>query len=206
MLRWFPARLAGVVPFFALAACSGPGTNLDNLIDASLPVDGGLVDVGGDGTAYANAFAGAPSYTMMTPDATTELAIHPKGINNIGLSCITSSCHGATATTPLFVGGTVFQDYYGQTTAGLGIELRLVDTMGHAQSSYTDPNGNFFLRTKDAAGLTFPLAVGIRNSSNARPMVVALTSSQGSCAQTNCHAIGGNPEKPGTGYFPIHLP
>jgi hypothetical protein len=119
---------------------------------------------------------------------------------------VQSGCHGsAVAASPFLIGGTVYTDYKG-TTPAPGVEVRIVDAAGNATSTYTGPEGNFYIMSANAGGVAFPAVIGARNSTTTRPMITALTASLGSCAQAPCHIQGGGPIT-GTGnYYPIHVP
>ena len=120
-----------------------------------------------------------------------------------------SHCHasqGGQSEAPSFlIGGTVYQDYYGMVAAA-GVEIRVLDSAGHAASTVSERNGNFYIRSSSSNGVTFPAVVGARNATIARPMITPLgNASMGSCAQSPCHVAGGSPSKTQT-YYPIHVP
>jgi hypothetical protein len=184
----------GAACLVAAAAC-GTGTDLNQLVDESL-VDGGAASgsSGGGGSSFRDPFAGAPGYASQTGQQS----------HNPGQSCMQGGCHGGEAPSFL-IGGTVYADYTG-TTPAVGVEVRIVDSAGHAASAYTGSNGNFHIPSGSANGVTFPAVVGARGGAPTRPMITTLTSSMGSCGQAHCHVPGGGPFS-GTGnYYPIHVP
>jgi hypothetical protein len=191
-MRWF--GLASVVSLSASVAC-GTGTDLNQIVNVN-PESDASAGTGEAGTSsFQNPFAGAPAYTAQMG----------QGSHNAGKSCMQTGCHGGNA--PGFlIGGTVYVDYKGGTPAP-GAEVRIVDSAGHAASTYSGPEGNFFIHSGGANGVTFPAVVGARDATTTRPMITTLSSAaMGSCGQTKCHAPGGGPQS-GTGnYYPIHVP
>ena len=196
--------LAVAGPFFAAMGCSGPGTNLDALLDASAFAETSTSDADSGDAASLDPFGGAPAYVRMTPDAGTDLGA--AAAHNQGSSCLQSACHapGGMGMT-LLLGGTLYDDYYGTTAVKAGVEVRIRDFSGHAISVYTDATGNFFVRAADANGLTFPAVVGVRDGASTRDMITTLSSAtMGSCSESPCHVKGGSPS---TGaYYPLHIP
>ncbi len=146
-------------------------------------------------TAYTDPFAGAPAYASPSKQG-GDTSHHP------GESCAQKGCHGSGGEGPDFlIGGTVYQDY-GGTVAAVGVEVRVMDTQGHAVSTYSQSNGNFYIRSGTSAnGVVFPAVVGVRDANIARPMITQLTGTMGSCAQGGCH-VGAD----AGGYYPIHIP
>lgn len=193
-MRWL--RLASVVSITAPAGC-GSGTDLNQIINVNPYSDGGALSEGG-GTSFQDPFAGAPGYTAGTGEDS----------HNAGKACLQSGCHGSGGgEAPSFlVGGTVYADYKG-TTPAAGVEVRIVDSAGHAASTYSSSNGNFYIRSSNAGGVGFPAVIGARNATTTRPMITLLSGpGMGSCGQTKCHVPGGGPQS-GTGdYYPIHVP
>lgn len=152
--------------------------------DAGAGAEGGG---GGDAATPANAFSGAPAYEAKTgPNTIKSQGDHPfPGGNPAKQDCMTSQCHGAGGEGPRFLaGGTVYNDVAG-TTPAPQVEVRLVSGDGTAASVYTDANGNFYLRSGDAAGLTFPAKTGARDGASAKLMVSAVGS--GACNSATCH-------------------
>lgn len=197
-MRWI--ELASVVSLLASAAC-GSGTDLNQIINVNPNSEAGAGLGEGGGSSFLDPFGGAPGYTAGGGGDTSH---------NPGKSCMQSGCHpagGASGEAPSFlVGGTVYADYKG-TTPAVGVEVRIVDSAGHAASAYSGSNGNFYIRSGSANGVTFPAVIGARNATTTRPMITVLSSSSmGSCGQTKCHVPGGGPQS-GTGdYYPIHVP
>ena len=165
--------------------------------DAGDPVDepandpdadaGGDSGRAGDAAAPANAFSGAPAYEAKTgPNTIKSQGDHPfPGGNPAKQDCMTAQCHGAGGEGPRFVaGGTVYKDVAGAMPAAQ-VEVRLLSGDGTAASVYTDANGNFYLRSGDAAGLTFPAKTGARDGASAKLMVSAIGS--GACNSATCH-------------------
>jgi hypothetical protein len=192
-VRWF--GLTSVVSLTASLAC-GAGTDLTQIVDVNPESDAGSAASEGGATSFQNPFAGAPGYTArMGQDS-----------HNAGKACLQSGCHGSSEAPSFLLGGTVYADYEG-TTPAAGVEVRIVDSAGHAVSTYSSPNGNFYVGSGSANGVTFPAIVGARNATTTRPMITTLsTASMGSCGQTKCHVPGGGPQS-GTGnYYPIHVP
>jgi hypothetical protein len=193
------------------AGCGSTGTDLNQLVNESTFPDGGSDGAsgasGGDGSASGNGtdgstagdpFAGAPAYAAQMGSST----------HNAGKSCVAAGCHappGVAGAPPFSIGGTVYTDYLGQTPAP-GVEVRILDSSGHATSVYSGPEGNFYLVASSSSSVAFPAVVGARNASATRLMITPLASSSGSCGQSNCHIPGGG-SLTGTGnYYPIHVP
>jgi hypothetical protein len=155
-------------------------------------------------TPTPDAFAGAPAFSSQVGSSA----------HNPGQSCMKSGCHGpGGGETSFVIGGTVYKDYKG-TTPAPGVEIRVIDTAGHAVSVYSGTNGNFYIHT-GASGVTLPAIVGARDATTTRPMVTQLTTSgfnvgvgtMGSCASNGCHIVGGTDGGPVVGaYYPIHVP
>jgi len=190
------ARVVGVL-LLGQAGCGGTGTDLNQLVgtnpfsDASPPVA-----AIGDGGAFQDPFGGAPAYAAMTGSSS----------HHAGASCMSSGCHGSGSEAPSFLlGGTVFSDYKGATPAP-GVEVRVVDSAGHSATTYSGPEGNFYIRSGNANGVTFPAVVGARDGTTARPMITTLTGTMGSCGQAACHVPGGGPTSNTGNYYPIHVP
>jgi len=197
---------AVLVPLLASTGCSGPGTNLDDLLDASRVAETSGSDARVGDAASLDPFGGAPAYALMTPDAGMDLgAMTP---HNQGSSCLQSSdCHAPGGDgKALLLGGTLYEDYYSMTAVKAGVEVRIRDFAGHAISVYTDATGNFFVRQADANGLGFPAVVGVRDATSTRDMITTLSSpSMGSCSEAPCHVKGEKPS-PGVSYYPLHIP
>jgi hypothetical protein len=204
----------------AMTGCSGAGTDLNQLINDSTFPDGGDSDGAaaesaeggsggseggsamptGVGVAFVDPFAGAPAYASKAAAST----------HNAGLACIASGCHGTTTASAagapaLLIGGTVYADYQGKTPAA-GVEVRIVDSQGHAASVYSGPEGNFYLGAPSSSGVAFPAVIGARNATATRPMITTLASSFGACGQASCHVPGGGPPSGAGNYYPIHVP
>lgn len=173
---------------FGTAACGSKGVELKDLGGGS---DGGgmviLPDAAGP-TTFTDPFAGAPAYA-----APSNLTPSPGPNHNVGKSCM--DCHGKNETAFL-LGGTIYKDYAGSTPAA-GVEIRVVDTNGHAASTYSNSDGNFFIKSGGST-VALPAVVGARDGTTARPMITQLTGAMGSCGQASCHSNGG--------YGPLHLP
>ncbi len=175
----------------------GAGTDLNQLASVDPVADATPAAwVSGDAASFPDPFSGAPPFSsQMGTDS-----------HNAGKSCIESGCHGSVAAAESFlVGGTVYADYKG-TTPAPGVEVRIADSTGHATSTYSGPEGNFFITSANAGGVTLPAVVGARTASSIRPMITTLTVSMGSCAQTPCHVPGGSPIGATGNYYPIHVP
>jgi hypothetical protein len=199
-MRWL--GLASIISLAASAAC-GSGTDLNQIINVNPYSEAGAASGEGGGSSFQDPFAGAPGYTAGGAGGDTS--------HNAGKSCMQSGCHptagGGGGEAPSFlIGGTVYADYKG-TTPAAGVEIRIVDSAGHAASTYSESNGNFYIRSGSATGVGFPAIIGARNATATRPMITVLSSSgMGSCGQTTCHVPGGGPPS-GTGnYYPIHVP
>jgi hypothetical protein len=124
------------------------------------------------------------------------------------MSCIHAGCHGAggaTGAPSLLVGGTVYANYMG-TAPAPGVEVRVVDSAGRSTSTHSGPEGNFYIMSANANGVTFPAVVGARDAMTTRPMITAITASMGSCGQPTCHVPGGGSMSNTGNYYPIHLP
>ena len=188
-----------LVAALGLSAC-GTGTDLNQLVDVNPESDAGVAAADGGGTPFQDPFAGAPPYAAQMGGGDEA--------HNPGKSCIQSGCHGSGGggETPSFlIGGTVYQDYAG-TKGAAGVEVRIVDSAGHAASAYSGSNGNFYIRSGSANGVTFPAIVGARDATTTRPMITTLTASMDSCGQTKCHVPGGGPKTNTGNYYPIHVP
>jgi hypothetical protein len=84
--------------------------------------------------------------------------------------------------------------------------VRILDGAGHAASTYSGSNGNFYIRA-GTDSVAFPAVVGARNATTSRPMITMLsTAGMGSCNQTTCHVPGGGPQTNTGDYYPIHVP
>lgn len=192
-------ELVSVSSLGALLAC-GSGTDLNQIVDVNPESDAGAAASEGGGTPFQNPFAGAPAYSPQTGGDNSH---------NAGKGCIQSGCHGNSGggEAPSFLlGGTVYADYKG-TTPAAGVEVRIVDSAGHAVSTYSSSNGNFYIRSTSANEVTFPAIVGARNATTMRPMITTLsTAGMGSCGQTKCHVPGGGPQTSTGDYYPIHVP
>jgi hypothetical protein len=168
--------------------------NVDPFSDAS-PAP---ADAGGEGS-FQDPFAGAPAYVARTGSSS----------HNAGKSCIHSGCHGAGGSgggaPSFFIGGTVYADYKGGTPVA-GVEVRIVDAAGHSASTYSGPEGNFYISSSNANGVTFPAVVGARDGKTTRPMITMLAASMASCGQATCHVPGGGPMSNTGNYYPIHVP
>lgn len=189
-------KMTSLVGLLVLFGC-GTGTELSQLVNAD-PVSDATPPawVAGDGASFQDPFSGAPPFSsQMGTDS-----------HNAGNSCIQSGCHGSVAAAEsLLIGGTVYADYTG-TTPAPGVEVRIADSAGHATSTYSGPEGNFYITSANASGVTLPAVVGARTASSTRPMITTLTVSMGSCGQTPCHVPGGSPIGATGNYYPIHVP
>lgn len=197
-------RSLGFASIVSLAACvaCGSGTDLNQIIDVNPRSEAGAVSGEGGSSGFQDPFGGAPGYMAGGSGDNSH---------NAGKSCMQSGCHptagGGGGDAPSFlIGGTVYADYKG-TTPAPGVEIRIVDSAGHSASTYSGSNGNFYVRSGSANGVTFPAVIGARNATTTRPMITVLSSaSMGSCGQTTCHVPGGGLPS-GTGnYYPIHVP
>jgi hypothetical protein len=191
-------RLACFALLVAASSCGSPGTDLEQLVTTTTD-SGTSGSGGGQTTSYQDPFSGAPAYSAQGSGGGAS--------HNAGKSCMAQGCHssaGGQSGAPSFlIGGTVYQDYFGQTPA-VGVEVRIVDSVGNAASAYSDSGGNFYIRSSSSNGVTFPAIVGARDATTTRPMIRQLTSSMGSCAQSPCHVAGGSPSS--GAYYPIHAP
>jgi hypothetical protein len=179
--------------------CSA-GTDLNQIVHVDPFPDAGAVAItDGAGSAFQDPFAGAPPLSAQTGSLT----------HNAGKSCLQSGCHGPTTganlAPGLLLGGTVYSDYLG-TKPAVGVELRIVDSAGSSATARSGPDGNFYILSTGANGVTFPAAVGVRDMTTTRPMITTLTTQMGSCAQTTCHVPGGGPMTNTGNYYPIHVP
>jgi len=184
------------------AGCGSNGTDLNQVVNVDPFAEAGAGPASsssGSGASFQDPFAGAPAYAAQ--GGSGDQAHHP------GESCLQSGCHRSSGSDPpgLFIGGTVYTDYAGNTPAA-GIEVRVVDSTGNAVSVYSSKNGNFYLKASNAGSLTFPVVVGARDGTTTRPMITTLTSDMGSCRQNGCHVPGGGPTTTTGNYYPIHVP
>lgn len=185
--------------FMGLLGC-GSGTELDALVNVDPASDAGphAVDAG-EASTVRDPFGGAAPYAGKTGS----------GTHNAGMSCVHAGCHGSAASAAgapgLLLGGTVYTDYKG-TNAAPGVEVRIVDAAGHAASTFSGPEGNFYIMSSSANGVTFPAVVGARDAKTTRPMVTVLTADMASCGQAKCHAPGGGPMSNTGNYYPVHVP
>jgi hypothetical protein len=105
----------------------------------------------------------------------------------------------------MLLGGTVYSDYKG-TQPAPGVEVRIVDSAGHSATAHSGPEGNFYILSAGANGVTFPAVVAARDARTTRPMITMLAATMGSCGQTTCHVPGGGPMSNTGSYYPIHVP
>jgi hypothetical protein len=167
--------------------------NVDPFGDASPP----QAEAGGD-ASFQDPFAGAPAYATQSGNSS----------HNAGMSCIHAGCHGAGGSPgapSLLIGGTVYADYQGAAPA-TGVQVRIVDAAGHSATTYSGPEGNFYILSSNANGVTFPAVVGARDGKTTRPMITILEASTASCGQAKCHVRGGGPMSNTGSYYPIHVP
>jgi hypothetical protein len=182
----------------ALAACGSSGIDVNQVDNAPQPDGGGSTVTNPPPTGYTDPFAGAGAYSGPGGGGGGG-----DGSHNAGQDCMQSHCHGGGHENAFLLGGTVYQDYAG-TIAAVGVEIRVVDTAGHAQSVYSDRNGNFHI-SANGATVSLPANVGARNATVTRPMITQLSTSMGGCSQSGCHTSpGGSPSK--GNYYPIHVP
>ena len=187
--RSFAFAAAGLL-LFGTAACGSKGVELEDLVDGGGGEGGAVVtlaDAAGP-TTFTDPFAGAPAYA-----APSNLTPSPAPNHNVGNSCM--NCHG-NGQTAFLIGGTIYKDFAGKTPAA-GVEIRIVDTNGHAASTYSNSDGNFFIKSAGST-VALPAWVGARDGTTKRPMITQLTPTDGSCGQAFCHDNGGN--------GPVHLP
>jgi hypothetical protein len=146
--------------------------------------EGGAGDAGAADAGPANAFTGAAAF-VATLGASTIKGAHPNGGNPAKADCLSGGCHGAGGNGPRFLaGGTVFTSA-AATTPAAQVEVRLRNAAGVAVSTYTDANGNFFVRAGGATTLIFPANTGARNAAATRPM--SATIADGACNSGGCH-------------------
>lgn len=165
----------------AAVACGSQGIDLNTGSDA-----GGSTNGDPPPTPFNDPFANAPPYA-----AGSEFKHEDKATP--GQSCATtgSGCHEHPEK-----GGWVFKDYAG-TIPAAGVEIRVVDAHGNAQSTYSNSKGMFNF----PSGVSFPAVVGARDATYQRPMITALTSGMDDCNQSGCHGSAD-----AGGYYPIHVP
>jgi len=188
------AMLLSVAWLFGSIGC-GTGTDLNQLVNVE-PLSDASPAASGDGGSFQDPFGGAPPYSAQTGSSS----------HNAGMSCTKAGCHGSIAAASSFlIGGTVYVDYKG-TTPAPGLEVRIVDSAGHAASAYSGPEGNFYIMSANASAVTFPAVVGARGAQGTRPMITTLAVNMGSCGQTPCHLPGGGPLSSTGNYYPIHVP
>jgi hypothetical protein len=184
---------------FGSVGCSA-GTDLNQLVNVDPLSDAGpVVAADGAGSAFQDPFAGASPFSAQTGTVS----------HNAGKSCLQSGCHGpttgATGAPGMLIGGTVYSDYMG-TKPAAGVEVRIVDKAGHSATAHSGPDGNFYVLSAAANGVTLPAVVGARDATTTRPMITTLATSMGSCGQTTCHVPGGGPISNTGNYYPIHVP
>jgi hypothetical protein len=138
---------------------------------------------GGDG-GLPDPFAGAPAFAPPATPAASLLDAHSDlGRDITGEDCM--GCHTGTGDAPAFLfGGTVYTDATGKTPA-VNVEVRVIDSAGHAYSVYSGVDGNFFQRSRGAAGFTFPGHPGVRDAMGNYAMVSDMTG--GGCNASKCH-------------------
>jgi hypothetical protein len=181
-----------------LLACAGcgSGTDLNQLVNVDPFSDASPAPAEAADASWQDPFIGAPAYAAQTGNSS----------HNAGKSCIHSGCHGSGGDAPsLLLGGTVYSDYQG-TTPAPGVQVRIVDAAGHSASTYSGPEGNFYVLSANASGVTFPAIVGARDGKTTRPMITTLAASMASCGQATCHVPGGGPMSNTGNYYPIHVP
>lgn len=176
MRRWF------VILACVVGACGGEASDGD----VTFVTDGGATDEGGGPIpSGVDPFAGAPAFTPGSAAATSLVAKHldEVGKSPTGQNCFASGCHGSSFDAPsLLFGGTVYQSA-DPTKGAVGVEIRVVDANGTARSTYSDSNGNFYIRSAGAFGL--PAHPGVRNAAGASVMVGDMTVR--GCNAASCH-------------------
>jgi cytochrome c553 len=139
----------------------------------------------------APAFAAAAGAT--TRKAKHNFAGNTPVTNPAGRACM--QCHGAAGPAPRFVvGGTIFKDAAGKMPAAR-VEVRIIDAQNKATSTYTDADGNYFIKFDAAAPVTFPIRAGVRDADS-------LLSMRAGAAAGNCNSC----HKPAGASTPIAVP
>jgi hypothetical protein len=144
-------------------------------------------------------FKDAPAY-VATAGATTRKAQHnfagnTPTTNPAGRACM--QCHGAAGPAPRFVvGGTIYKDAAG-TMPAARVEVRIVDAQNKATTTYTDADGNYFIKfnAAPASSVMFPIRAGVRDSDS-------LLSMRAGAAAGNCNSC----HKPSGASTPIAIP
>lgn len=148
-------------------------------------------------TANKGVFEAAPTY-VATAGATTRKAKHnfagnTPTTNPAGRACM--QCHGAAGPAPRFVvGGTIFKDAAG-TMPAARVEVRIIDAENKATSTYTDADGNYFIKFNAATPVAFPIRAGVRDADS-------LLSMRAGAAAGNCNSC----HKPAGASTPIAVP
>ncbi len=138
-------------------------------------------------------------YVAQAAQLSSTQALHadriPGGSQNpAGHNCV-GECHSVgldAGGKPFAAAGTVYTDNTGNTAVGPGVEVRIRNANGTAQSAFTDENGNWFIRVGqfDIQQNAIP---GIRDAVNG-PMLMASYlgpgAAGGACAAGTCHVKG----------------
>lgn len=134
-------------------------------------------------------FENAPGF-VATAGATTRKAMHnfpgnTPATNPAGRACM--QCHGAAGPAPRFVvAGTIFKDAAGKMPAAR-VEVRIMDAENKGTSTYTDADGNYFIKFDAAAPVTFPIRAGVRDADSLLSMRAGAAA--GNC--NSCHKAAG---------------
>jgi hypothetical protein len=177
---------------------TSPGQNTEQSTSpTSPPQNGGGTDAGGgtsdSGSATkTTAFTGAPAYV-----ATLGVSARKESHNFAGNTPTTNPAKQACAGchSGFVMGGTIFKDVAG-TIPAPSVEVRIRDANGNALSTYTDSDGNFWLRKPAGSAFNYPALVGARDATKTSAMTATIAN--GNCSAAGCHLAGA------TG--PIHIP
>jgi hypothetical protein len=135
--------------------------------------------------AIVDPFAGAPAFSGGSATTASVVSKHKFEVNvdPTGRDCFGSNCHGHNAKAPsLLFGGTVYKDS-DATGPAVGVEIRVLDANGTARSTYSDTNGNFYVR--GTGTLALPGHSGARNATGSLIMEADVTDR--SCNTAQCH-------------------
>lgn len=166
------------------ALVQGCGGTVDDNSSFSYVETGPGSDDGGQ-TTIVDPFEGAPAFSGGSAAAASVVLKHQREVNidPTGQDCFGSNCHGHNFEAPsLLFGGTVYRDS-DATGPAVGVEIRVLDATGTAHTTYSDSNGNFYVRA--TGSLALPAHAGARNATGALVMEGEVTDR--SCNSASCH-------------------
>jgi hypothetical protein len=155
----------------------------------SVPIDSGNTGTNTSPDAAEGSGAGSGSGGGVTGDAGTESSMFPcknaatpssNGHHNPGQDCL-NGCHNHGFT----LAGTLY-DAAG-ATALPGGSITVKDANGATFDMVAQQNGNFYT----SKSIAFPITVYASSCPTSTPMTAAITTGNGGCNKSGCHASGG---------------